>query len=201
MRGRKIEIYYSGNQQTCLNCYQPGHKKKDCENQKREWIDYVVEFVSTHDYEPSMYGKWHQIVSKIIGKQTKGESNIEEQGAAIYEPEVILDESRGLEPNQGQQNRSDPSKNLSAVGAIGAIGAIGAELKSLRRGRSQSIPDKERNQTPAEIQKGLSDLKLFANARTKVQESAKAQTTTGIQQNYRNTTKYKKNTANTAGSN
>ena len=39
MYGRKMEIYYRGMKQTCVNCYTEGHKKKDCKQEKRDWLE------------------------------------------------------------------------------------------------------------------------------------------------------------------
>ena len=72
MFGKKIEIYYRGMEQLCLKCYRPGHKRVDCENEKREWMDYVVDFIKNNNLREEMYGKWTKIARKHRRKQREG---------------------------------------------------------------------------------------------------------------------------------
>jgi hypothetical protein len=44
MMGRKVRVYYRGITKLCINCYQPGHIKKNCKNSTVGWIDYVQKF-------------------------------------------------------------------------------------------------------------------------------------------------------------
>ena len=74
MFGRKIEIYYRGMEMTCMNCYRNGHRRANCKEEKREWMDYVSEFIEANTFSPEMYGKWEQI-SKTYMKKFRNESN------------------------------------------------------------------------------------------------------------------------------
>ena len=65
MMGRKIEIYHRGIKQTCVNCYQQGHKRRDCQNQRVQWLDYVADFIETNELRPQMYGRWFQITEEL----------------------------------------------------------------------------------------------------------------------------------------
>jgi hypothetical protein len=56
MMGRKV--YYRGITLVCINCYQPGHIKKNCKNSTVGWIDYVQKFKEEHDFSDELLGNW-----------------------------------------------------------------------------------------------------------------------------------------------
>ena len=85
MYGRKIRLYYRGIIKTCTNCYQNGHQKRDCNNKKRQWISYVMDFMNTNEMQTDMYGRW----SKVVANELKYNG---------YKP---------VEPNDPMPNESD----------------------------------------------------------------------------------------------
>jgi hypothetical protein len=54
MMGRKVRVYYRGITKLCINCYQPGHIKKNCKNSTVGWIDYVQKFKEEHDFSDEL---------------------------------------------------------------------------------------------------------------------------------------------------
>ena len=62
MMGRKVRVYYRGITKLCINCYQPGHIKKNCKNSTVGWIDYVQKFKEEHDFSDELYGNWIKIL-------------------------------------------------------------------------------------------------------------------------------------------
>jgi len=65
MYGRKIKIYYRGIDKQCTNCYNFGHIKKICVNQKVDWIEYVARFMASNDHIPdALFGKWFDKASE-----------------------------------------------------------------------------------------------------------------------------------------
>ena len=65
MYGQKVKIYYPGIQKMCVKCYSGGHIKRDCTNQKREWVDYIMQYMNENPEIPDEeYGKWADIAKK-----------------------------------------------------------------------------------------------------------------------------------------
>ena len=106
MYGKKIEVYYRGMEFTCLRCYGTGHKRQDCQNEKQEWMDYVVDFIKNNQFKNEMYGKWLRIAKAHRRKFNKKseeehpdekttEGNPEELPDGALEPEVTTDETAG----------------------------------------------------------------------------------------------------------
>ena len=79
MWGKKIEIYYRGMSQLCMKCYQPGHKRNDCQGEKVEWMDYVCDFIDKNEeyFDRSMYGKWFSIAKKHA--RNRPQNNVNEK--------------------------------------------------------------------------------------------------------------------------
>jgi hypothetical protein len=71
MLGRKVKIYYRGITKLCINCYKPGHMKKECQNETVGWIDYVEKFKEEHDFPDEMYGNWVRVLNLHKNKKEK----------------------------------------------------------------------------------------------------------------------------------
>jgi hypothetical protein len=63
MMGQEVRVYYCGITKLCINCYQPGHIKKNCNNSTVDWIDFVQKFKEEHDFSDKLYGNWIKILS------------------------------------------------------------------------------------------------------------------------------------------
>jgi hypothetical protein len=79
--GPKVPVYYRGITKLCINCYQPGHIKKNCKNPTVGWIDYVQKFKEENDFSDDLYGNWIKIldlnqVRKEKEKQSKEDSTL-----------------------------------------------------------------------------------------------------------------------------
>jgi hypothetical protein len=65
MNGRKVKIYYKGIEKLCLNCYEPGHLKAECENERKSWLEYTARYIKENkDFEPELFGRWIHVVRK-----------------------------------------------------------------------------------------------------------------------------------------
>jgi hypothetical protein len=72
MFGHKAKIYYRGIKKTCTNCYKGGHYRKDCQEEKVDWINYVRTFINQNEEIPDeMFGRWFQICLKQPQESTK----------------------------------------------------------------------------------------------------------------------------------
>jgi len=56
MYGKKIRIAYRGMSTICSNCYDVGHMRIGCENQRANYLDYVTMLMKTERFERSMCG-------------------------------------------------------------------------------------------------------------------------------------------------
>ena len=97
MYGKKVEVYYRGMDQLCLNCYEGGHKRVDCDNDKKEWMDYVVDFIGNHEFNDGMYGRWVKIARahrrKTNQKPNQQARDPETVPTGSLEPEITMTES------------------------------------------------------------------------------------------------------------
>ena len=72
MFGHKAKMYYRGIKKTCTNCYQGGHYRKDCQEKKVDWIDYVSAFINQNESIPEeMFGRWYKICLKRTQESAK----------------------------------------------------------------------------------------------------------------------------------
>jgi hypothetical protein len=58
MDGKKVRIFYRGIPKLCSKCYGGGHLRKDCTNEKDDWLTYVDNHMIRWDLDESYYGKW-----------------------------------------------------------------------------------------------------------------------------------------------
>ena len=63
MHGKKIKIYHKGIKKLCLNCYEAGHFKKDCKEERKDWLDYVDAFMLAEKLTDDYYGNWAKLVA------------------------------------------------------------------------------------------------------------------------------------------
>ena len=63
MNGRRVKIYHKGIDKLCTRCFGK-HRKSECkEPTKIDWINYVREFMTVHEYIPKeLYGRWNDLV-------------------------------------------------------------------------------------------------------------------------------------------
>ena len=82
MCGKRIRLWYGGIPKMCSNCF-GRHIRKECTNQKVQWIDYVQDFMNRHqDIPQDYYSKW----AKIIDEAKKRDGLYTDLGsaAALY---------------------------------------------------------------------------------------------------------------------
>ena len=166
MCGKKIEIYYRGMRQVCVNCYMPGHKKRDCVVEKREWMDYVSGFIEANpDFREEMYGRWAKIAKGYKRKQNKRDAvESVSEGADALEPVVELVEL-------GKDKTPPPDHD-----------------------DGQPVDDKQKNPNPVDREtRSKSGYRRLENLDAEVAKGPNPDD--GLVGSYRNTLAYKKNIA------
>ena len=108
MLGRKIRVYYRGITKLCINCYEPGHIRKDCPNQTVGWISYVERFMRENNLDDSFYGNWRKVVDNI-----KHKKEMEEQRKRLVEEVREMSGSPGVTP---PPNAGEPEEGRSEGG-------------------------------------------------------------------------------------
>ena len=123
MLGRKIKVYYRGITKLCINCYEPGHIRKDCPNQTVGWISYVERFMRENKLDDSLYGNWKKVVDNI-----KHKKEMEEQRKRLVEEVKGMSGPPGTNP---PPNTIEPEQGGSEGG--GERKKEGKETAGLRR--------------------------------------------------------------------
>ena len=129
MMGRKIEVYHRGIVQTCVNCYQNGHKRQDCQNERLHWLDYVADFIESNELRPEMYGKWFPITAEIRRKHQQnavveevteqlpgevdggGEDQHKDETSTVMGVQTFVTHDKGKEKETRQHASTSPSRN------------------------------------------------------------------------------------------
>ena len=120
MNGRRVKIYHKGITKLCTKCF-GNHRKSDCkEDKKTDWIDYVANFMATHQEIPvELYGRWTSLVEKhqknMIGKSSDMDNQTSNQSPTTSQPNVPLDEdmnqteSKKDDANETEKNQAEPA--------------------------------------------------------------------------------------------
>ena len=122
MHGRRIRIYHTGITKLCSNCY-GRHTRRQCRNEKRQWIEYVRDFMlDNEDLDENYYGKWWGIVdSEFPGYFEQRDQPEQEQAQAQANPTRFAPprgapphsqrDPRLNRPSRVQQQRQEPTGN------------------------------------------------------------------------------------------
>ncbi|MBF0208788.1 MAG: hypothetical protein HQK53_18135 [Oligoflexia bacterium] len=125
--GQKVKFHYRGIKKLCTSCYNTGHYRAECDNEKIMWLTYVALFMERFpEIEKEMYGKWASFLenegrrvkagktSKVIDELRKLDEGVENQGdEARQEKDDVCMEVDGedkVNDNQGEpdcENDSD----------------------------------------------------------------------------------------------
>ena len=186
MMGRKVEIYYRGIEQTCVNCYQEGHMRKDCTNEKVHWLDYVSHFIETNELRPEIYGRWFQL-TEVMRTQYQQEAQQAQQaeertetiGSGQESPRVLetgvgvvkVTEKQTKTAGSGQEK--SPKVDDTGVGAEKGTESV-ATGREAQAGLAQEVDrtsEKQKKQTEDQSERQLRSREqedLLASYRTSV---------------------------------
>ena len=163
MMGQKVRVYYRGITKLCINCYQPGHIKKNCKNSTVGWIDYVQKFKEEHDFSDELYGNW----IKILGlnqvrkeKEKQRRQHLEDvRNQKEGEKATTQDEEENVEPEEESLPENLRGKRLPTD--------------------SEEQPQPSRVEKPRENQeKSANQEKAGQNSKTSNQKSQELENTT-----------------------
>lgn len=83
--GRKVKVHYRGISKQCTNCYEEGHYRSDCQNEKISWIEYTSNFIKSSGFPSYMFGDWAAIAADFESKNPRTQS-LESASAAEPDP-------------------------------------------------------------------------------------------------------------------
>ena len=122
--GKKIRIYYKGISKRCVKCFGTGHLKKDCSMQRKDWMEYVSDFMFESEFDLEMLGEAKKYLVKWRAenkeKTTKMESfhnikhqeRIQEEAEQVRRREANKEEIQNIsEILQSQSLANGPSSN------------------------------------------------------------------------------------------
>jgi hypothetical protein len=64
MYGQKVVVSYPGIPKMCNHCYLVGHLRRECNNKKRDWIEYINDLVENHGINVELIGTWKNAVQR-----------------------------------------------------------------------------------------------------------------------------------------
>jgi hypothetical protein len=76
MYGQKVVVNYPGIPRMCNRCYLTGHMRRDCNNKKREWVQYIIDLLDA-GLSVELIGSWKAAVSRFKKANSNPEKNVE----------------------------------------------------------------------------------------------------------------------------
>ncbi len=64
MFGRRIRIYYVGMKKQCNNCFEIGHLKADCEEDKKDWFGFIEDLIDSGTFARDLFGEWPEVIKR-----------------------------------------------------------------------------------------------------------------------------------------
>ncbi len=61
--GQKAIVSYPGMPKQCNRCYNVGHLRRDCNNPKKDWVEYIASFLCG-DFDKELIGTWSKAVQR-----------------------------------------------------------------------------------------------------------------------------------------
>jgi hypothetical protein len=76
--GQKCQVNYPGIPKMCNRCYKQGHFRRDCNNPKRDWVEYVKSFIDEEKVSVDYIGDWTKAIERwnnANAQKTRPEAN------------------------------------------------------------------------------------------------------------------------------
>ncbi len=159
MCGKKIKIYHKGIKKQCMKCFGTGHFKRDCGEERKEWLDYVDSFMLEAKLPDEYYGNWARLVENWrVRNREKHDANknhqTESDGRREQEKEkrnesieeisqILKDQREGTSTRKmPEELEEEPIHDLGAM----SIGACSNPFAILA-GESDATSQMEKRQT------------------------------------------------------
>ena len=164
IRGRKIRIYYRGIVRMCVNCYEEGHIKANCKNERKTWLEYVDQFVIGSGFDKEMFGNWIRILQleknqkeraehrknliEDVRKQARGDRTSDlDKDSEVNSDSRPRDASGGVSQEGRQTERTKTTNPSEDTGMRNNKKAM-AETEGARQERKETEQGRPGNETP-----------------------------------------------------
>jgi len=119
MYGKKIRIAYRGMTTVCSNCYDVGHMRIGCENQRANYLDYVSMLLNTERFDRSMFGNWATRAEKFQAYKAN-QAKTRTLSRQNYE---TIDEETYIDPDMNKDLNETDEENgsISSFKSTGTI--------------------------------------------------------------------------------
>ena len=118
--GKKIKIYHRGIDKLCSKCYQAGHNRIQCPNDRREWLSYIDRGMQRANLDNSYYGGWVERVAdwrlKCPGEHEANVREIQEEKQHQARPERV---GAGREEGTPSTNATEELTEIMATTELG----------------------------------------------------------------------------------
>jgi hypothetical protein len=64
MFGQKVQIHYAGIPKMCNRCYVVGHIRKECNNRKKDWVQFIIQLVESEGFSQELIGDWTKAIAR-----------------------------------------------------------------------------------------------------------------------------------------
>jgi len=64
MYGQKCQVSYPGIPKLCNKCYKFNHFRKECNNKSKDWIEFVIEYISQNRISHELIGTWKGAIQR-----------------------------------------------------------------------------------------------------------------------------------------
>jgi hypothetical protein len=104
MFGRRIRIYYVGMKKQCNNCFELGHLKANCGEDRKDWFSYIEDLLDSGNFTRDLFGEWPEVI-----KRKRAENKAQAKQKSKPKDNVEAKENKTKEDNGtrrgGQRNR------------------------------------------------------------------------------------------------
>jgi len=160
MDGKRIKIYYRGISKLCGNCFRQGHKRETCQRIKRDWLDYLDEFMLNHDFDDDMYGSWiKRIENWRVFKKDLHNANIRRKEEKDQNRAKEVNEINLIREQQKNQNRGAGEKGDEEVaGSSTVTGEFETQAEAQREEEWQLVKSPKSKRKDAKEEKKMVDI-------------------------------------------
>ena len=151
MFGKKISIYFKGEQKLCTNCFGT-HHRRNCQSRKVQWIDYIKKFMRNNPNVPEEhYGKWTEIIANESSQTNNMQYEPHQQQTQYMQPQKTQQQKMQQQPlpEKNQKMRKEETNHPCVV-----TGTSGTqkwkptqEINLANQARRKTLPSSQKHQT------------------------------------------------------
>jgi hypothetical protein len=78
MYGVKAQVHYGGIPRMCNRCYMSGHIRRECNNRKKDWIEFVASLVDG-GVDPELLGSWNAAITRWKNANSDPDTRMQRQ--------------------------------------------------------------------------------------------------------------------------